>query len=71
MLTHFQWKNLYSEKSLPGWAVSFYFKRQFYRANYHSDGNIEWAGSKPPANDEASVKASIHELMLFHVYDDK
>ncbi|RFU64442.1 hypothetical protein D0469_18920 [Peribacillus saganii] len=71
MLTHFQWKNLYSDKGLPGWNVSFYYQKQLYRAIYHPNGTIEWTGNKPLYEEEESLKGSIHELMLYHVYDDK
>jgi hypothetical protein len=69
LITHFQWKPLFEDKNLPGWRISFYFKKQACQAIYHKNGEIEWTGAQPPTADEESVKSMIHELMLFHVYE--
>ncbi|CAM3514650.1 YheE family protein [Cytobacillus oceanisediminis] len=68
MLTHFQFKPLYENKQLPGWTFSFYFKKQKITGIYHPDGKIEWTSGKPASREE-ELKSQIHELMLFHVYD--
>ena len=67
MITHFQWKPLF--RDLPGWNISFYFSKQYYQAIYHKDGQIEWISSKPAKISEPNIIKSIHELMLFHVYE--
>ena len=67
MITHFQFKPLFQD--LPGWNISFYFNKQLYQAIYHKDGKIEWINSKPSETSEPNLKRSIHELMLFHVYE--
>lgn len=67
MITHFQWQPLFQD--LPGWNISFYAKKQYYQAIYHQDGQIEWTNAKPSEDTEADFKKSIHELMLFHVYE--
>jgi hypothetical protein len=69
MITHFQWKPLFEDKNLPGWRISFYFKKQAFQAVYHKNGEIEWTGIQPQTEDEANLKSMIHELMLFHVYE--
>lgn len=69
MITHFQYKPLFENKDMPGWHVSFYYKKLHYTGIYHSNGSIEWTSSTPPADSESAIKAQIHELMLFHVYD--
>ncbi|MDQ0268969.1 YheE family protein [Cytobacillus purgationiresistens] len=70
MLTHFQFKPLYDNKQLPGWKFSFYFHKQKYNGVYHPDGKIEWTSGAPEAVNIEQVKSQIHELMLFHVYDN-
>lgn len=69
LLTHFQWKPLYCDDSLPGWSISFYFKKHLYQAIYHSNGNIEFNGTQPAEEDKENLSAMIHELMIYHVYD--
>lgn len=69
MLTHFQWKPLYKQASLPGWRITFYFNGSHYDAIYHKSGLIEWGTIAPPKDDEELVISQIQELMLFHVYE--
>ncbi|WP_163101719.1 YheE family protein [Peribacillus alkalitolerans] len=69
MISHFQWKNLYGDEQIPGWKLSFFFKKQSYQAIYHQNGSIEWIGPSPAQEDLKQVQAQIQELMLFHVYD--
>jgi hypothetical protein len=69
LITHFQWKPLYADRNLPGWSISFFYKKQSIQAIYHKNGEIEWVGNPPSAEDEAEMKSMIHELMLFHVYE--
>jgi hypothetical protein len=68
MVSHFQWKPLF--KQLPGWKIRFYSKGVFYEAIYNKDGSLEWNGTKPPEQDYPVLEKEIHELMLFHVYDN-
>jgi len=69
MITHFQWKPLFKDHTLPGWKISFYVNKQHYQAIYHKDGQIEWKNIQPSDHLEAELKQAIHELMLFHVYE--
>lgn len=67
MIQHFSFKPLFENTQLPGWTISFFYKRERYAAEYLKDGSIQWIGPTP--QDEDDVKNLIHELMLFHIYD--
>ncbi|MFE8700186.1 YheE family protein [Cytobacillus sp. FJAT-54145] len=69
MLTHFQFKPLFENKQMPGWRISFYFRKQKYNGIYHPDGKIEWTSEAPPSHDVEAIIDNIHALMNFHVYD--
>jgi len=69
MIQHFNFKPLFENDLLPGWAISFYFKQHSYTAEYRKDGKIVWLGDKPTDDNISAVEKMIHELMLFHVYD--
>lgn len=67
MITHFRYKPLFENTQIPGWGISFYYKQQYYQAEYRKDGQISWLGEVPA--DTWDVEKKIHELMLYHVYD--
>ncbi|MED4206040.1 YheE family protein [Neobacillus mesonae] len=69
MITHFQFKPLFENKNIPGWHISFYFKKQRYTGIYHQTGKIEWPTVVPEPADLQSLTSQIHELMLYHVYE--
>ncbi len=69
MLSHFMYKPLFKDTSLPGWYIRFYYKGTLYEATYHKDGNIQWRGSIPPFDEVDMIHSHVHELMLFHIYD--
>ena len=69
MIQHFQYKHMFTNKQLPGWTFSFYYKGLKYEGNYHKEGNIEWTSHTPPEDEEELLKKQLHELMLFHVYE--
>ena len=69
MITHFQFKSLFENKDMPGWHFSFYYKKQKYTGIYQANGDIEWTSNIPAEDSTDTLKAQIHELMLFHVYD--
>lgn len=69
MISHFQVKPLYEDRTLPGWRISFYYEKQAFQAIYHKDGRIEWSNAKPAPEAETQLAGMIHELMLFHVYE--
>lgn len=69
MLSHFMFKPLFKDKSLPGWYLRFYYKGVLYEATYHKDGSMEWKQASPPSEEVETVTSHIHELMLYHVYE--
>jgi len=69
MLMHFQYNPLFSNQNIPGWSISFYYKKKRYTGIYHQTGTIEWTGTAPAQVDLEPLKSQIHELMLFHVYE--
>ncbi|MBF4501977.1 DUF5342 family protein [Savagea sp. SN6] len=68
MLQHFKYERMFPNSELPGWIVSFLYKGKKYFANYEQDGSIIWQSEKP--NHVEQCEKMIHELMLFHVYDN-
>ena len=69
MIQHFHYKPLFENSQLPGWLITFYYKQQYYKAEYNKDGTIKWLGLKPSEEELVAIEKMIHELMLFHVYD--
>ena len=69
MLLHFQYKPLFSNAELPGWSLTFFYKRQKHKAIYHQNGRIEWMSHAPDSKDLPLLETQIHELMLYHVYE--
>lgn len=71
MIQHFQYNSLYQNEQLPGWTISFYYNKEKFEGIYHSDGRIEWITQHQLENgQEENLKKQIHELMLYHVYDN-
>ncbi|MEK3887542.1 DUF5342 family protein [Bacillus sp. FSL K6-3431] len=71
MLQHFQFQSLFADKRLPGWTFSFYLKQQKYAGVYHPDGNIEWSNNKPEHGHLDKLQKQIHDLMIYHIYDEQ
>ncbi|MFC5713587.1 YheE family protein [Thalassorhabdus alkalitolerans] len=69
MISHFQWKELRNNLVRREWAFSFYYKGTFYKGTYYKDGTIEWT-LKEPENEKEKVEQQIHDLMLYHIYED-
>jgi hypothetical protein len=69
MIQHFQYKSLYTNERIPGWSFSFYFQKQKINGNYYADGKIEWKNEGLTLENEDQLKKQIHEIMLYHVYD--
>ncbi|TYR79022.1 hypothetical protein FZC66_16965 [Priestia megaterium] len=70
MITHFNVKPLYKRAQMPGWHISFYMNRTYYEADYLKTGEIIWKSTIPDQIDETELSSYIHELMLFHVYNE-
>lgn len=71
MLQHFQFHPLYKDKRIPGWTFSFYFYGKKFEGIYHQDGKIEYTSDKPDTENANGLEKQIHDLMLFHVYDEQ
>jgi len=70
MITHFTYKPFISEKShRREYLFSFFYKGDLYRGIYHYNGAIEWQ-EQPDEENLSFLTSHVHELMLFHVYDD-
>lgn len=67
MIQHFTYEKLF-KGDLPGWRISFYYKREKIDAIYHKDGTIEVEFPQEFAM-TAQLKKDIDQLMLYHVYD--
>ncbi|RST75152.1 hypothetical protein D4T97_007790 [Siminovitchia acidinfaciens] len=71
MLQHFQYHPLYKDKRIPGWTFSFYFSGKRLEGIYHQDGKIDWTSEAPDTSHENNLKRQLHDLMLYHVYDQR
>ncbi|MFC0473717.1 DUF5342 family protein [Halalkalibacter kiskunsagensis] len=66
MLAHFQWK---SNLSLREWSFSFFHDGQFITGTYYKNGHIKWGQSVLTAESKKKLEPHIHDLMLYHVYE--
>ena len=71
MISHFEWKSLYETEKIPGWQFSFYFEKKRFMGVYHKDGSITWMGDFLTEQAKKELEPRIHELMLYHVYDNQ
>ena len=71
MISHFEWKSLYETEKIPGWSFSFYYEKKRYKGVYHKDGSITWITNIPKDDAKKELESRIHELMLYHVYDNQ
>jgi hypothetical protein len=70
LITHFTYKAFVSEKSRRReYLFSFFYKGVMYRGVYHYNGAIDWH-EKPEDEDVSTLTSRVHELMLFHEFDD-
>ncbi len=70
MISHFQYKPKNPKLQMGGWTFSFFHKGIRYQGTYEKNGEIRWDGEAPPGEDEKTLKSHVHELMLYHVYED-
>ncbi len=55
------------------WSFTFYYKQNKYKGMYFKDGSIKWERptTKEMNNEEKSfLEDCVHDLMLYHVYED-
>ena len=69
MLSHFQWKELRNNLVRREWSFSFYFKGTYLTGVYHKDGTIDWGHVEISDEKKNILEPQIHDLMLFHVYE--
>ncbi len=69
MISHFQYKSVGSKVRKPKWEVSFFHQGTYYRTLYLHTGEFEWFQPAPPESEQNKLQSQIHELMLFHVYE--
>ncbi|MFB4163721.1 DUF5342 family protein [Alteribacillus sp. JSM 102045] len=70
MITHFQWSERKNNWLRKEWKFSFFFKGNYFNGIYFKDGTIEWAGNTPPSNDLKNIEAQVHDLVLYHIFED-
>lgn len=68
MITHFQQKEI--DRSIPDgkWSISFFHNKKRCTGYYYKNGDITWVNA--PDDHEEDIKAIVHDLMLYHVYED-
>lgn len=71
MITHFTFKSfLATESRRREYLFSFFFEGESLKGIYHYNGEIEWLDPKPADQHIDTLQSRIHELMLYHVYDN-
>ncbi|MCA0989215.1 DUF5342 family protein [Guptibacillus algicola] len=70
MLSHFQYKQIGPKVRKPKWEVSFFYQGAYYRSLYLHNGEFDWFEPSPKEEDKSKLQSQIHELMLFHVYEN-
>lgn len=70
MLSHFQWKPLNKNLLKLSWEFSFYYHGTYYQGVYYNNGNIEWFHTELEEETRKVLEAKVHELMLYHVYEE-
>lgn len=71
MLTHFQYKEIKNNMINQEWQFSFYYKKKRFVGHYFKDGSIHWKQPGDMAEDDQQfVESCVHDLMLYHVYED-
>lgn len=67
MIEHFQWK----ERPPFGWSFTFFYKQTRYKGTYQKDGVIKWRiPEEINETDKKFLESSVHDLILYHIYED-
>ncbi|MDA3128574.1 DUF5342 family protein [Aliibacillus thermotolerans] len=69
MISHFQWQEKKNNLLQKEWAFSFYYQGKYLTGTYLQTGKITW-DNEPSSLDKEKLEASIHDLMLYHVFED-
>ncbi|WP_100371897.1 YheE family protein [Bacillus sp. FJAT-45037] len=70
MISHFQWKEIRNNLVRQEWAFSFYYQGQYLTGSYHKDGSMTWGQPTPSVEQRQELEPRIHDLMLYHVYEE-
>lgn len=71
MITHFQLKEIKNNMINQEWKFSFFYKKEAYKGNYFKNGEITWIQpSLIDKEDKVFLESCVHDLMLYHVYED-
>ncbi|MCL7747022.1 YheE family protein [Halalkalibacter alkaliphilus] len=69
MLVHFQWKELRNNLLRREWAFSFFHEGQYMSGIYYKNGSIKWGDSNVSSQKKEKLEPYVHDLMLYHVYE--
>lgn len=71
MITHFQLKEIKNNMINQEWEFSFHYNKTLFRGKYFKDGHIKWLSpTSIEQEDERFLTSCVHDLMLYHVYED-
>ncbi|MCD8511169.1 MAG: YheE family protein [Bacillus sp. (in: Bacteria)] len=70
MLTHFNYKEIKNNMINQQWDFSFFYKQKKYKGSYFKDGTIQWDIQPNLPEERKFLETCIHDLMLFHVYEE-
>ncbi|MFD2625553.1 DUF5342 family protein [Salibacterium salarium] len=70
LFTHFQWQERKNNLINKEWSFSFLLQGAYYQGIYYKDGTIIWSGKQPPEEHLSSIETQVHDLILFHVFED-
>lgn len=70
MLSHFQYKEIKNNLINREWSFSFFYKQKRYIGTYYKDGSISWGNSIIEKPEKEFLESCVHDLMLYHVYED-
>ncbi|WP_059102824.1 DUF5342 family protein [Shouchella shacheensis] len=71
MIAHFQYKPLTVHGRKQRWAFTCYYEGQYVSGTYHYNGDIVWEEAPHESEKQKVLQASIHDLMLYHVYESE
>lgn len=70
MFSHFQFKEIATKRRYrKAYEFSFFYQGDHYRGFYNPNGKIDWYEPTPPEDIVDKLQTQVHELMLFHVYE--
>ncbi|TMW74032.1 DUF5342 family protein [Alteribacter natronophilus] len=73
MLSHFHYTEIKNNMINREWGFEFYYRQTKHKGKYFKDGTIEWIQPGPSElteKDRTFLETCVHDLMLYHVYED-